>query len=34
MQPKRMAYSTPMDTIQAEFDRSNTPDDDLAKFVV
>lgn len=31
--PKRMMYSTPMDTIHAEFDESNKPDDYLVKYV-
>ncbi|CAF4509417.1 unnamed protein product, partial [Rotaria magnacalcarata] len=29
VQPKRMMYSTPMDTIQVEFDEHNKPDDHL-----
>lgn len=31
VQPKRMMYSTPMDTIQVEFDEHNKPDDHLVK---
>ncbi len=30
-QPKRMMYSTPMDTIQVEFDEHNKPDDHLVR---
>ena len=33
VQPKRMMYSTPMDTIQVEFDEHNKPDDHLVKYV-
>ncbi len=28
-----MMYSTPMDTIHAQFDEHNKPDDHLAKYV-
>ncbi len=31
VQPKRMMYSTPMDTIQVEFDEHNKPDDHLVR---
>ena len=31
VQPKRMMYSTPMDTIQVEFDEHNKPDDLVSK---
>lgn len=31
VQPKRMMYSTPMDTIQVEFGEHNKPDDHLVK---
>ena len=33
VQPKRMMYSTPMDTIQVEFDEHNKPDDHLVRYV-
>jgi hypothetical protein len=32
VQPKRMMYSTPMDTIQVEFDEYNKPNDHLVRY--